>query len=398
MALPLVGTIAANPQTSLAVASILSKIGAGMLANRDLKKAQKKQDQNIANANLINSFGGNARPSPVSVTPGKGTTLLSLLGTAADAGGAIYGARRADKMADLQMGALERTKNEAEGFDAGLKGRNVVQTLGALAPNFKQSNPDADFGTFGLGGNSLEDAMVLPGTETVATATRDTSTPTGYAAGAAMAADLLRKRDREDQVEYRALETHNMDQDLDAARMELVKAQTEAIRNKPMPTRSLRSGDVEKYNKRIGAIDALGTLYESWKTLQQQGNVGPSSMVTRYMGSDESVRAIEAFETARTLVERQLAMSLNSGALSQADVDAITDAMPSRTAWRDAGSLGRFEAMVLRQFGEAQQIRNGFADGGYDLSPLPNPNITPFADLFFSQEELQAEKARRQGR
>ena len=76
-----------NP-TPLGIGALAANVGASFLAERDQdkarKRAQAKQDQNVAMANLINSFGGRATPSPVQQKQGIGAParLLSALGQA----------------------------------------------------------------------------------------------------------------------------------------------------------------------------------------------------------------------------------------------------------------------------------------------------------------------------
>ena len=74
--------------TPLGIGALAANVGASFLAERDQDKARKKaqaqQDQNVAMANLINSFGGRATPSPVQQKQGIGAParLLSAIGQA----------------------------------------------------------------------------------------------------------------------------------------------------------------------------------------------------------------------------------------------------------------------------------------------------------------------------
>jgi len=68
--------------TPLGFGALAANVGASYLAGRDQKKAQRKQDENVAMANLINSFGGRATPSPVTPQAGGATRFLSTIGQA----------------------------------------------------------------------------------------------------------------------------------------------------------------------------------------------------------------------------------------------------------------------------------------------------------------------------
>lgn len=107
-----------NPVT-LQGASILARLGQGFFANKDLERAKERFDKESARANLINTFGGQARAPQLDIIPGRATSLLGGVGTALDAASGLQtlasGLRRQGMQDEVAELALGQARQQAEG-------------------------------------------------------------------------------------------------------------------------------------------------------------------------------------------------------------------------------------------------------------------------------------------
>jgi hypothetical protein len=191
--------------TPLGIGALAANVGASFLAERDQDKARKKaqaqQDQNVAMANLINSFGGRATPSPVQQKQGIGAParLLSAIGQALPVIAGLQDQGQARELRDVQLENARRAGAMARGMDSVLSGINAggsPPSTGSVTtgdqgnlPSFAEMNPDASLPDF-------QSNLTMP--ETVSTAPAASPTPIvseepGFATGRAKGLQFLKQ-------------------------------------------------------------------------------------------------------------------------------------------------------------------------------------------------------------
>jgi hypothetical protein len=185
--------------TPLGLGALAANVGASYFAGQDQKKAQRKQDENVAIANLINSFGGRATPSPVTPQAGGATRFLSTIGQALPVIAGLQDQSQARELRDVQLENARQAGAMARGMDSVLSGINAGGSTPATGsvttgdqgnlPSFAEMNPDASLPDF-------QSNLTMP--ETVSTAPAASPTPIvseepGFATGRAKGLQFLKQ-------------------------------------------------------------------------------------------------------------------------------------------------------------------------------------------------------------
>jgi hypothetical protein len=164
--------------TPLGIGALAANVGASFLAGRDQdkarKQAQKQQDQNVAMANLINSFGGRATPSPVQPKQGIGAParLLSALGQSLPViAGLQDKSQQRARQARMDDLIEQNVQSQVEARDLAGKQRQgalqskLFQSFGRLGANPSTEIP-VRVDSMGKGTSTMEQMEQMPISET----------------------------------------------------------------------------------------------------------------------------------------------------------------------------------------------------------------------------------------
>lgn len=158
-----------NPTTialALKGGQLAANLGSKFLGRNDLRDAQKRQDKEISSTNLINAFGGNARPSQQSIQPSGFTNFLSglgeALGTGADVAGLVSGFKA--NQANL---AGKQTANEAARLSLDVdKGKLFSSAADLSAPRISAPLPSiGGAGKIGAISSAAADQFAAPASQ-----------------------------------------------------------------------------------------------------------------------------------------------------------------------------------------------------------------------------------------